>query len=108
MEARTECEAEVELTGKIEKSWSGEAFVITENRSGPVLYRSTQGKLTLTVFGAEGDFDALGSLSTGKESYTTQGGDFEVDTDGGGAEVDADARGNDSGKTVHITASFDC
>ena len=108
-EARTGCEADVEVTGDVKKSWSGEAFVITENKSGPVLYRSTKGKATLTLLAGDDDFDALGTLTVGKKRYTTQSGTVDVDPEGKGAEVDAEATGaSGSGEAVTIVASFTC
>ena len=107
-EARNACEAEVEVTGDVETSWSGEAFTITENTSGPVLYRATKGKATLTLLAADDNFDAIGTLAVGKKRFTTQSGTVEVDPEGKGAEVDADASDNSSESKVHIVASFTC
>lgn len=108
-EVRTQCEADVELTGAVEQSWTGEGFVITENQSGPVLYRAEKGTTQLTLLSADGEFDALGQLRVGKQSYTTQAdGTLEVDDQGTGAEVDTDATGTDGNDRVHITASIDC
>ena len=108
-EARTQCEADVEITGAVKQSWSGEGFVITENQSGPVLYRAEKGRTQLTLLSAEGEFDALGQLRVGAKSYTTQAdGTLEVDDQGTGAEVDADATGTDGNDRVHITATIDC
>lgn len=108
VEARNGCTADVELTGAVKKKWSGDAFSITENQSGPVQFRTVKGKFSLVVFGADDAFDALASLSTPKGGYTTQGGKVEVDDKNGGAEIDADATPSGAGKSVHITASFDC
>lgn len=108
VEARTACEADVALTGKVEQSWTGEGFVITENRSGPVIYRAADGKATLTVFAAEGEFPAVGSLTVGKKTYTTQGDTVEADAEGAGADVDAEARADKPSDVVEIVASIDC
>lgn len=108
-EVRTQCEADVEITGAVKQSWTGEGFVITENQSGPVLYRAEKGKTQLTLLSAEGEFDALGQLRVGTKNYTTQqDGTLEVDDEGSGAEVDADATGTDGNDRVHITATIDC
>ncbi|MCW2791873.1 MAG: hypothetical protein JWO76_971 [Nocardioides sp.] len=107
VESRNACTADVEVTGAVEKSWSGDASSITENRSGPVQYFATKGKVTLQVLAAEGDFDAIATLTTPRASYTSQGGTVEADDKGAGAKVDADATAT-KGKPVHITASIDC
>jgi hypothetical protein len=108
-EARNACEADVELTGDVKKSWTGEAFAITENQSGPVLYRATKGNATLTLLAGDDQFDALGTLTVGKKRFTTSSGTVDVDPDGKGAEVDADASGSgDKGGDAHIVATFTC
>ena len=114
-EARTECEADVKLTGAVKKAWSGEAFVITENRSGPAQYKASKGKITLTVLAGEGSGEeeqpALAIVSAKGQNYTAQASEsdtIEADADGASASVDAEARGMGGGKGVTIVASFTC
>lgn len=107
VEQREECQAEVELTGDVKASWSGEAFVVTENRSGPVLYKTTDGSTTLTLLAAAEDFPAVASLTTKKDTFSGSEGDFEVAEDGSGAEVTA-TLASGSGKSAELVASITC
>ncbi len=106
-EQRGECEAEVELGGAVKASWTGEAFVVTENRSGPVLYKAANKGNTLTVLGENGDFPALASLTTKKGTFSGGEGTFEVDEEGSGATVDAALKAG-AGKSVDVVATITC
>jgi len=106
-EQRGECEAEVELSGAVKASWTGEAFVVTENRSGPVLYKAANKGNTLTVLGEDGDFPALASLATKKGNFSGGEGSFKVDDEGSGATVDATLQAG-AGKSVDVVATITC
>lgn len=106
-EQRGACEAEVELTGGLDASWSGEGFVVTENRSGPVLYKTSHQKLTLTLLGEDDDFPAVASLTTKQGTLSGSEGTIDVDPEGGGAEVETTLTGG-QGKPVDLVATFTC
>lgn len=108
-EARTACEADVTVEGNVRRAWTGEGFVITENRSGPALYRAQDGPVTLTVYGPEEDRKAYAVVNAKGENYTTQPdeGTVEADPGGGSAKVESPASGF-GGRSVDVTASLSC
>ena len=106
-EQRGECEAEVEATGAVEASWTGEAFVVTENRSGPTVYKAADGATTLTVLAANGDFPAVASLATRKGGFSGSEGTLDVDADGAGATVEATLKSGD-GASTDVVATITC
>lgn len=106
-EQRGECEAEVEVTGAVTASWTGEAFVVTENRSGPTLYKSVDGKKTLTLLAAEGDFPAVASLSTNQGNFSGSDGTLEVDAEGSGATVETTLSAG-AGTSADLVATISC
>ena len=106
-EQRAECEAEVEVTGAVKASWTGEAFVVTENRSGPTVYKAADGASTLTVLSADGDFPAVASLSAKQGGFSGSDGALDVDPDGGGATVEATLKSG-SGKSADLVATITC
>ena len=106
-EQRAECEAEVEVTGAAKAAWTGDAFVVTENRSGPTVYKTTNGPNTLTLLSADGDFPAVASLATMKNSFSGSEGTLEVDEDGAGATVESTLKAG-SGKSADLVATFTC
>ncbi len=97
----------MDLSGAVKASWTGEAFVVTENRSGPVLYKAANKGNTLTVLGEDGDFPALASLATKKGSFSGGDGTFKVDDLGSGATVDATLQAG-AGKSVDVVATITC
>lgn len=106
-EKRAECSAEVTVSGAVKASWKGDAFAVTENRSGPAIYKTSKKKFTLTLLAGDGDIPAVASLATKKGSFSGADGTLDVDPDGGGAEVDAELRGS-GGKTANLVATITC
>lgn len=107
-EERDECTVDVAITGKVARSWTGEASVITQNQSGPVQYVASRGPVSLTVLGEDGDFPALATVTKGRTTYTSQGGEITAEADGAGAEVDVEALPSGPGRGIQVTASFTC
>jgi hypothetical protein len=106
-ETRAACTAEVTVKGGVKARWKGDAFAVTENRSGPTVYKTAKGPNTLTVLAEDGDSPSLASLATKKDSYSGSEGTFEVDPDGSGAEVEATLRGG-GGTSAELVASITC
>lgn len=107
VEQRGECEAEAKVTGAVKASLSGEAFVVTENRSGPVVYKIEDGPTVLTVLGEDGETPAIAALATKKGGFSGAEGTIEVDPDGGGVELDTTLQG-DGGASVDVVATITC
>lgn len=112
-EQRVDCEAEVAYKGgKTEGGWSGKAFAITENRSGPVQYRTEKGKASLAVFGEESEEQpAFAMLKVKGATYTgtaAEGLTIEGDPDGAGAEVDGELNGMGALPSLEVTATITC
>jgi hypothetical protein len=106
------CEATVEVTGKVEASWTGVANVVTSG--GQATYTAADGEANLVVgSGTKKQPSAPIFALSGDVFYGKPGAKgVEADPKGGGAEVDTDVTGKVGGKgkpvTLHVVASFDC
>lgn len=108
----SDCQADVELTGAIKASWSGEATAKRGGYEKFTSYTTSNGDVTVSVLPAAKGVPATPVVTKGGETFTVQPktGKVKVDKKGGGAEIDAKAVRTTGGKTrtVAIKATFDC
>lgn len=111
------CEAQVELTGAVERTFDGEGAVdVSESDvAPPATYQVGDGEgddavlLTLASSG-HGFDDPSVIVLAGSDSYAVPFGEgaVEVADDGSGAEVDAPASNPAGGDPVQVRATFSC
>ena len=111
-ESQAPCTADVELTGAVRKSWSGDGYVNTGGDK-QAFYKTSKGKKSVSIIPGQDDQPATPIVAAKGLTFTVQPGEgtVDVDPDGGGAKVDADAvTTTKKGKTVtvHVVADFDC
>jgi hypothetical protein len=106
-----DCTANVQLSGAIKASWSGEATTSTGGYEKNASYTTSKAGVTVAVLSAA-KMRATPIVAKGGVTYTAQpkSGVVKVDKKGGGGEVDAKATVLKDGKikTVNVKATFDC
>ncbi|WP_345266193.1 hypothetical protein [Nocardioides nanhaiensis] len=111
------CEAQVELTGAVERSLDGEGVVDVSDSdvAPPATYQIGDGEgddaVLLTLASAGNGFeDPSVIVLAGTDSYVVPFGEgaVEVADDGSGAEVDAPASNPTGEAPVQVRATFSC
>lgn len=105
-----DCQATVEVTGKVEAAWKGKATVRGEESGPSAVYLTADGKKTVTAYAKGEGFNPSVNFYDGKQVFATAPGSgtgLDIRPNGKSAEVDAEAF-NVEGDTVQIVVSFDC
>lgn len=107
------CEADVEITGDVEASFSGDASVETSESSGPpAFYQVSDDDLVLSIYASGNGFDATFLLSDGADGQyggpLTGAAADAVSADGSGARIDADGDEVAGTRRIHVTATVTC
>ncbi|MDT9591971.1 hypothetical protein RDV89_02765 [Nocardioides zeae] len=109
-----ECDAEVEITGALEASWSGDAVTASGGASGaPALYQAvSEDGVSVTVNAGGPGFDAavLVADAGGMTYGSTPGADgVDASADGTGATVDTELLAPElPGEAARVVATFSC
>ena len=101
------CTVEVQVSGKVEASWSGKGR--SSNEAGPTMYQFEDGKNRMAVYAGKDDIPTNANITVGGATYTTTDPEKGLEVAGNGtkAVVDADTSGVDS-EGPHVKATFTC
>ncbi|MGA8256290.1 MAG: hypothetical protein WB767_06905 [Nocardioides sp.] len=106
------CDVEVEVTGAVEVSWTGEG-VVSKGKAKftpPATYQAEDGDYVVTM-SSRGKSSAPGVVFTdGGSLYgsTIESTGYDIKRDASGATADTDLADPTGGDGVHVVATFDC
>ena len=104
------CEATVDVTGKVEDSWTGDARVVVNGKQA--LYSAVDGEKNLLVQSGTKKQPAVVTVAISGDVFVGKPGakGVEADPKGGAADIDTDVTGQVKKEpvTLRVVATFDC